>query len=337
MPQIDDQSFSFNSNGYQIATTSALDATSYEWTCTNGTIQGTGETATLNSECNTTVYVRAYNALCDIYSDYDSAEITINYPLTGSSTVCISNSTFLCNYPSGATIYWSHSNNLIYVSGQGTSNYTVKAYSNEAKSDGWIKAIISGASCNIPESKKNVWVGRPGLPLTTPDGNPPMEVIYGRSYLVRLFYPPGAEPSSGIWSTVGSITLTQGNTGPSIVFEVTGWDFGQWRVNTSNSCGTSDTYTGSVYMPMWKFIMYPNPADDYIEITAEKKEYDTKGIVSDTYEVRILNTLKSLVYQSAKTDQPLLKISTKSFINGIYFVQITAGEQVEVMQLIINH
>ena len=291
----------------------------------------------MNTDCDTKVYVRSYNNLCGVYSDYDSAEITIQYPISGSSTVCTSNSTFTCTYPPSATINWSHSSNLVYVSGQGTNNYTVKAYSNEAKSEGWVKAIITGASCDIPESQKNVWVGRPGLPVTTPDGDPPMEVLYGRSYLVNLFSPPGANPSTGVWSSNGSITITSGTTGRRIVFKVTGWDYGQWIVNTSNSCGVSDTYTGAVYMPDWRFSMYPNPADDYVEITAEKKEYDTKGVVSDSYEVKIYSILRSLVYESAKTDQPLLRISTKQFLNGTYFVHFTAGEQSEIKQLVINH
>ncbi|MCD6596990.1 MAG: T9SS type A sorting domain-containing protein, partial [Bacteroidales bacterium] len=263
---------------------------------------------------------------------------TIRHPsITGSDYGCTSNTTYhLLNRPPGTTVSWTRSSNLQYVSGQGTDSYTVRAYSNNTRESGWVRASIFG-SCDIPILQKNVWVGRPGLPVTTPDGVPTMEVIYGRSYLVRLFHPPGANPSTGIWSTNGSITITSGNTGSSIVFKVTGWDFGQWHVNTSNTCGTSDTYTGSVYMPMWRFNMYPNPADDYIEISAEKKEYNTKGIVSDTYEIKIFNILKSLVYVSAKTDQPLLRITTKQFINGTYFIHFTAGEQTEVKQLVVNH
>ncbi len=278
--------------------------------------------------------VNAYNAVCETFNR--------NVYVTSPSLVCDgSNATLtLHNRPPGATVIWSRTSNLAEVNGQGTDNYTVTPSGINPQTNGTVTAniTINGHPCgNLIFRQKNLWVDRPGLPVTTPDGNPPMEVIYGRSYRVRLFHPPGAEASTGVWSANGSITITSGNTGPGIIFKVTGWDFGQWQVNTSNNCGISDTYTGAVYMPMWKFNMYPNPADDYVEIKAEKKEYDTKGIVSDTYEVKILNTMKSLVYQSLKTDQPLLRISTKSFINGIYFVHITAGEQIEVKQLIINH
>ncbi|MCD6598503.1 MAG: T9SS type A sorting domain-containing protein, partial [Bacteroidales bacterium] len=60
-------------------------------------------------------------------------------------------------------------------------------------------------------------------------------------------------------------------------------------------------------------------------------------IVSDTYEIKIFNILKSLVYVSAKTDQPLLWIDTKQFINGSYFIHFTAGKQSIVKQLVVNH
>ncbi len=134
---------------------------------------------------------------------------TIRYSsITGSDYVCTSNITYhLLNRPPGTTVSWTRSSNLQYVSGQGTDSYRVRAYSNNTRESGWVRASIFG-SCDIPILQKNVWVGRPGLPVTTPDGDPAMEVIYGRSYLVRLFHPPGADPSTGSWSTNGSITIT---------------------------------------------------------------------------------------------------------------------------------
>ncbi len=261
----------------------------------------------------------------------------VSGPITGPSAVCITNSTFtLHNRPPGATVSWMRSKNLIYVSGQGTDNYTVRAYSNEDKSSAFVKATVTG-TCGQTILQKTTWVGRPGLPVTSPDGDPPMEVPYGSSFLVNIFHPPGAVPATGAWSTLGSISITTGGSGSSCGFEAVGIDYGQWHVTTSNSCGVSDTYIGQVIVPGWKFSMQPNPANDYVEIIAEKKEYDTKGIVSDTYEVKIFNILKNTVYISTKTDQPLLRIDTKQFVNGTYFIHFTAGKQSVVKQLVINH
>ncbi len=273
--------------------------------------------------------------------DPDGGTSTMNtqrYPsITGSDVVCTSNTTYtLNNRPPGTSVTWAKSINLQYVSGQGTNSYTVKAYSNDTRASGYVTASITG-DCDIPILNKSVWVGRPGLPVTTPDGVPPMQVIYGSSFLVNIFKPPGANPNTGIWSAMGSISITTSGTGRRCGFQATGFDFGQWHVYTSNTCGNSNTYTGSVIVPGWDFGMSPNPADDYVEITAEKKEYDTKSIVSDNYEVKILNNLKSVVYESAKTNQTSLRISTKHLTNGTYYIHITAGEQTEVKQLIVIH
>jgi len=263
---------------------------------------------------------------------------TIGIPyITGPSVVCTSNSTFtLHNCPPGTSIGWKESRNLDYVSG-GNNNYTVKAYSNDSRTRGWVRVTIT-SSCDTIALQKNVWVGRPGTPVTTPDGDPPMEVVYGSSFLVNIFNPPGADPTTGEWAAMGSIVPTTGTSGKSWChFKATSFGYGQWHVYTSNDCGNSDTYIGSVIVPWWKFGMSPNPADDYVEITAEKKEYDTKGVVSDNYEVKIFNNLKSVVYESAKTNQTSLWISTKQFITGTYYIHFTAGKQTEVKQLIIIH
>jgi len=273
--------------------------------------------------------------------DPDGGTSTMNtqrFPsITGSDVVCTSNTTYtLNNRPPGTSVSWNKSSNLQYVSGQGTNSYTVKAYSNDTRASGYVTASITG-DCDIPILNKSVWVGRPGTPVTTPDGSPPMQVIYGSSFLVNIFNPPGANPNTGSWTAMGSISITTSGSGRRCGFKATGFGFGQWHVTTSNDCGTSDTYTGSVIVPGWDFGMSPNPADDYVELTAEKKEYDTKGIVSDNYEVKILNNLKSVVYESAKTNQTSLRISTKHLANGTYYIHFTAGEQKEVKQLIIIH
>ena len=69
---------------------------------------------------------------------------TIRYPtITGPSVVCTSNSTFALQHrPPGTTVNWTRNSNLRYISGQGTDNYTVKAYWYSA-GPGWVKATIT--------------------------------------------------------------------------------------------------------------------------------------------------------------------------------------------------
>ena len=71
--------------------------------------------------------------------------------ISGPSTVCTSNATFtLHNRPAGATVKWGKSKfEPVYVSGQGTDHYTVKASSNEVKSSGFVRATITSSCGNF--------------------------------------------------------------------------------------------------------------------------------------------------------------------------------------------
>ncbi|MGM0666081.1 MAG: S8 family peptidase, partial [Bacteroidota bacterium] len=276
--------------------------------------------------------VNAYSAVCETYNR--------SMYISGPPEICESGATFtIHNRPPGSTVVWRKSKPLIYVSGQGTDNYTVSAYSNDDRYNGTIISTITTSWGQVVCEKKS-WVGRPGLPVTTPDGDPPIEVLYGSSFLVRIWDPPGADPSTGSWLSNGSISIRPGwGTGRDCIFDATGYDYGQWNVNTTNACGISDTYTGSVIVPGggWDFTMFPNPANSYVEIHAEKNERYVEGTTSDTYEAVLYNSLMSLVYKSIETDKPILNINTSSFINGTYFLYITAGKQVEVFQLVVKH
>lgn len=76
-PIVSAQTFTYNPNGHILTVQGVYGATSYEWSSSSGTISGNGTTATLFSNCNTVVSVRAYNDHCQIYSDYSTALITI--------------------------------------------------------------------------------------------------------------------------------------------------------------------------------------------------------------------------------------------------------------------
>jgi hypothetical protein len=77
-PYLYNQTFTYNPAGYSLSIYGVFGATSYEWITDEGTITGTGTTATLHASSTANVQVRAYNELCDIYSSYASATITIN-------------------------------------------------------------------------------------------------------------------------------------------------------------------------------------------------------------------------------------------------------------------
>lgn len=79
--------------------------------------------------------------------------------ISGPSTICSSNTVFTLNsLPPNTTITWSTSSNISIVSGQGSSNLTVKANGN---GDGTITATISVNGANPIAITKNIWVGTP--------------------------------------------------------------------------------------------------------------------------------------------------------------------------------
>ena len=81
--------------------------------------------------------------------------------------------------------------------------------------------------------------------------------------------------------------------------------------------------------------MSPNSADDYVEITVTKNDRAENS--SEYYEVKIYNSMKIAVYGKGKTKEPVLRINTKQFRNGIYFVHFIAGKETIVKQLVVNH
>ncbi|GAH58543.1 unnamed protein product, partial [marine sediment metagenome] len=110
------------------------------------------------------------------------------------------------------------------------------------------------------------------------------------------------------------------------------------EIKAHNACGWSE-WSGlcveTIYCGGWFFGMFPNPSDDYVDITATKNDRAENS--SEYYEVKIYNSLKIAVYGTGKTKEPLFRINTKQFQNGVYFVHFTAGEQSEVKQLVVNH
>jgi len=327
-PTLSPKTFTYNPNGYTITIPEAEGATSYQWTCNHGTIQGSSTTATLYSDCNSTVSVRAYNSQCQIYSGYNSETMTINYgPITGPDPVCISNSTFtLTNYPSGSTVNWTKSSNLRYVNGQGSGNYTVKAYSSSTSGAGWVKATVTNSGCDPIITQKSFWVG---VPDPTIDGNEYPECFMREWY----FLEPDDKWGTYYWHTDYKLRVIGSPYGYKAQIEPLEEGNGQIFCDVTNACGTGYGRL-VVYISCWGFKMSPNPADDYVEISIEESKLVENNI--DEYEVRIYNGMNIMVSQ-IKTRKPTLRINTRQFINGVYFVYFIFNGKLQVKQLVISH
>lgn len=92
--------------------------------------------------------------------------------ISGPNIVCSTPVTFtLNNLLAGCTVTWSHSGNLSYISGQGTTGYTVKANSIQQNHPDWVKATVN-SSCGEVELIHSV-------SLTTPEGDISLPLVNG--------------------------------------------------------------------------------------------------------------------------------------------------------------
>ena len=85
------------------------------------------------------------------------------------------------------------------------------------------------------------------------------------------------------------------------------------------------------------FTLSPNPADDYVEIDlSQYYEESPEKKAKIKYEVRIYNIVHILLYDQ-KSRNPILRINTSDFEEGIYFVYLIIDDEVFVEQLVISH
>jgi len=265
--------------------------------------------------------------------------------ISGPSIVCTSNSTFtLHNRPPGTTVNWTRDTyHLDYVSGQGTDNYTVKARSS-VYGTAWVQAAISGNCGNVTIRYNIDWVGKV-LPLdirltdrTT--GMPQYVFCLNQPNPVQAKHDYG-NPHIDDWNwSVSNGYITYDNPygdNSKATLRPLNTNFSV-EIQAHNACGWSewaDVSGETINCGWWFFGMFPNPSDDYVDITATKNDRAENS--SEYYEVKIYSSMKIAVYGTGKTKEPLLRINTKQFRNGIYFVHFIAGKETIVKQLAVNH
>ena len=79
------------------------------------------------------------------------------------------------------------------------------------------------------------------------------------------------------------------------------------------------------------------PGSDKDEIVIERAIPFTTENEIDHYEVKIYNNLNVAVFQTGKTKESLLRINTRQFQNGVYFIHFIAGKKINVKQLVVSH
>lgn len=146
----------------------------------------------------------------------------------------------------GTAVTWSVSNPGLFAtsghvstSGTGT-NAPLRAFSAGASGGAVSTFSMTGQGCGQPINvTRQIWVGRTGLPITSPSGTSPFEIGVSQYHTVFLSSAPGAASFIADWSASGAVFRIGGNfpaTYATFVGNYVGT--GNWQVTTSNVCGT---------------------------------------------------------------------------------------------------
>lgn len=279
---------------------------------------------------------------------YYSSEFTIddisiskaNISALSGNAVCYSgNYSFsLSNLPSNSSIYWTHSNNLTYISGQGTSIYKVRAKYSSTSGQGWIRANVSFNDCSFSLTKY-IWVGRPGQPVTNPYGYPTVQMSLGQMKSIWVTSAPG-NPYQYIWNITGSIEKISGGVSHVVVEAVnTGW--GNFRVKTRNQCGYSANGGGSVNVSSgggggMMLSVSPNPASSEITISINSKYEEETFDENKQWDLEIYNRYYFLQEKRHKIKGSTIHINTSSWKESIYYIKAIFKDKVVTGKMIIK-
>ena len=268
---------------------------------------------------------------------YDPYAITYN--ISGPATVCTSNSTFtLDNFPSGASVNWTHSNNLSYVSGQGTLNYTVSAISNSIVVPDIITATISNVSCQDVIIQKEVY--------SSPDFSNfeiqvPVSPINGNYDFVVWASGLPAQITNYNWTVSNGYIVSQELN--EIIIHPTSCTLDPRQrpvtinVTANNSCGSASAYT---FVPVHcdegainPLSVQPNPANNYID--AEIIDIDPE-IDNNKLQIKLFNNNSIPVY-TGNSHQKSFRINTSHLPHGLYILQVIYNGKKYSKQILVEH
>lgn len=292
------------------------------------------------------MYVTPYNGNGDgdVSSTVTFPTLAYSISTDGAATVCSTpNKTFTFhNRPSGININWTKSGNLVYVSGQGTDNYVVRASSSGA---GWVQATLS-SGCNPTVPQYPLWVGPP---ILTVKGDTTIACTYTTHYFgaTTSYY---ANATNFTWDLVplnGNYLSPYGynNDHCAITFynpySASGYTV---RARAQNSCGTSDYGTTSIWIrTCLYFSLSPNPASETVTLT-KKVSGATDGVdnaaisedATTIYTIHIIDFYGALHYSTTRSGDTFT-FPVSGLKDGQYIVQITEGKNTISLPLIVKH
>ena len=255
--------------------------------------------------------------------------------ISGNSTLCSTGTFYLSNLPVGASVSWSRSANLSYVSGQNSTAYRV---SPSSSGSGWVEAKVTLDGCGKAVIRKNVSIGKPSLANFYPRG--PISLS---TYQYGYYTVPIAQNSTSQRMKIvkdGSTVATGNSTSIGYSF----LNPGTYRViaEASNNCGTISsgltvTVSGSggggcQYVlelsssnPSSNVFQYRLIAPPVLCVISEEQE-STQGAFSQN-SLTILD-FKGNIVLAQKLDNDFFEIDLSNKETGMYLVRVNwKGQQ----------
>jgi hypothetical protein len=252
----------------------------------------------------------------------------------------------LSNPPSGVTVTWTATPSSYYSPSSGTGSVANVNANASNNGYGTIIFTVPHPSKGTITFQKTVWFGLANpnsLDILNPYNNPDNTLCGGEQN--QLVASSSGYQTSTIldynwdysgWShfEVGAKHFMSYVTVPS--------DFSSKNIKLRavNQCGSSswriETFYPNSQCSGYAFTIFPNPADDVVEINILKDgNIDNSDFI---YQIKVFSTAQRLVYESSETGEKVLRIDTKQFTPGNYFVQLIAdGKIISVNQLVVNH
>jgi Zn-dependent metalloprotease len=248
-----------------------------------------------------------------------------NIRITGTSTVCTSNSTFtLQNRPPNSTVSWTHSSNLTQVGGNTGTTYTVKAKNSWVNGAGWGKANVNGTIFT-----KTFWVGKPKFTIEGEE-----QVGIRMPGIAMIDYSNGGGRSTNvIWTRSGAIVTVNGGpvTGKFRAGSRPG--MGAVYATVTNSCGSKENRLLIQVTGGW-YSIYPNPAGNEIYINLDRSKMP-ENFTSQKFTIKLYDKMMTLKKQKSFMSENT-NINVSDLKEGVYILQIISGKETFEEKIIIS-
>jgi len=264
----------------------------------------------------------------------------LSLSITGNSSFCSGASNYTVNgVPAGANVTWTSSNAYIgavspngnpatVTKGGGYGNVTITA---TVGGSCFTNNIVSKTIAIGPPDTTNITFAQPAGQPCLPSNSPTRFVILNSGGTTTPI-----EVASAASNTIVAASPGGGNTTvtvPNFWVSLSSGSSAYIKVRLQNSCGWSDWkyLTIPPCSGSFSFAVYPNPATNTITIQQKEK---TGATINEVSIFDQLGNLKKRSKYSASTKQAQMNIA--NLMTGVYFIEISSGQNKERQQLIIQ-